>query len=158
MDSQFTPPMSAAYREAVGKFAERICVDPAHLLQSHPIDYEGVRFRFDHHGHIDPQGLLVVVEVGTVEPGSEAVVLRHLLERHVLTPAAVCGYYGMVPGTQVILYFVRLDLSAQADCADAIAALITSVTYGLKELMDELKRDIDQALNPAAAHPSTVNV
>ena len=89
MDSQFTPPMSAAYREAVGKFAERICVDPAHLLQSHPIDYEGVRFRFDHHGHIDPQGLLVVVERRAAVPLVSAETLRDPIQRAGLLTAGL---------------------------------------------------------------------
>jgi len=145
--------MPAAYREAVEAFAGKTGLPAAQLLEGLPFECDGARFRLEHYGAADPNGLVVMVEIGELDPEDEVIALRRLLESNALSPAAVSGYYSLLPGTSMVLYCIRLNLAAEPDAAEAMVRLMGTITTGVKTMVEELTREIERADNPAGQWP-----
>ena len=144
-----------AYRDAVYRFASAARLDADALQEGQGFDFGGVRFRLECYAQMDPDGLYLLVEVGQFEQGSAGSVCQRLLELNMLVPAARLGYYGVMPGSNMVMYCMRIDLSQTAEAHELIAAAAQALTHELQRTLSELaqaaKKAAGTGINPDIA-------
>lgn len=101
---------SESFRATVRAFAQAAGLDEDRLLDGGAVAYKRLAFRFQHHADADPDALYLLLEVGRGSDSLDPRLCQHLLELNAVMPAARCGYYALWPGTDVLLYCVRIDL------------------------------------------------
>jgi len=139
------------FRTAVTQFAQAMGLDAAALLDGHRFDYKGIGFRLETYGGLDPDGLYLLAEVGQFTDDNSRGICRRLLELNGLVPAARLGYYMLMPGTNIVLFCMRIDLD-QADSAhDLVAAALQVLTGELERTLAELTQAAEKAAGQMAA-------
>lgn len=138
-----------AYRHAVEQFASQMRLDVQALLDGQRFDFKGTGFRLENHGAMDPDGLLLVVEVGEFSEQNEGIVCKRLLELNMLVPAARMGYYAVMPGSNVALFCMRIDLVQTPDAHEVVAAAMQALTDELARTLADLTRAAEKAAGTA---------
>lgn len=135
----------SAYRQAVEQLASQMRLDPQALLDGLRFDYKGTGFRLENYGDMDPDGLFLVVEVGEFSDENEGIVCKRLLELNMLVPAARMGYCAVMPGSNVALFCMRIDLAQQPDAHEVVAAAMQALTAELGRTLADLTRAAEKA-------------
>lgn len=116
-------------------------LDAQMLAAGHPVETMGTRLAFMHYGDRDPDGLTLLVQIGVVAQEDQALALRRLLHFNALTPAAVCGYYALVPGTDDVVFCWRFDIANTANAAPHIVSVVSGMcrsAVDVRKTLDEL--------------------
>jgi hypothetical protein len=144
-----------AYRRAVTGFAQQLGLDAAPLMAGARLDVEGLGFWLQHHGQRDARALTVMVDVGLLptDPAEAMAVLQELLHKNVTTPAAACGWYGLVPGTRQCVMCIRVDLDGVRDAGAAVGSLIGSLVEGVRKSREVMQLVMDELVRKSAGNP-----
>jgi hypothetical protein len=128
-------------RAAVENFAQRIALDADELLKGQPFLYKEMRFRIEHYGLLDPQGIVLAVEAGEFTEESAAEVCLSLLEQNMRVPAGRMGYYSVMPDTSLVLFCLRIDLTQHDEPDEMIAAAVEALAGGTQRFVHELEEE-----------------
>ncbi len=140
-ESQKAP---AAFLQAVQQLADKLGLDAQKLSEGARVEYKGIDFWLHHHGAMDRNGLTLSISTGTIPPQAQAGAYRHLLTHNAMTPAALHGYFGMMPDADIVLFCIRFDLDKTHDAADAIIALIGTMAYELQQTIAALSSELER--------------
>jgi hypothetical protein len=113
--------------KAIREFAQTNDVDPQLLLDGERFEWKKKGMWLRHFGDKDPDAVVLMIDMGDFPEEEPVPFLRFALEHNAFTPAAVHGYYALVPGSNTITYCVRLDIADEPSGAAAIAVLITTL-------------------------------
>lgn len=136
---------SPRFLEVAGEIAQSMGLDVQMLAAGQPMELRGVRFAFIHFGDRDAYGMTLFAQVGTVPRESEALALRRLLQLNALTPAAISGYYAIVPATDEVVCCWRFDLAGMDDAAAQLVATVREMcehVAGMRASLDDLGREL----------------
>ena len=139
---------SPACTAAVTDFATHMRLDPQALLGGQRFDCKGMGFRLDHHGPLDTDGVVLVLEIGEFAPGQDSFVCRRLLEHHLRLPVTRFGYYALAPGRDMVLYCLRIDVT-QPHTHEAIAAAIETMSTGMEATLAQVADVLEEAARSA---------
>lgn len=145
---------SEQYLRAVQDIAKAIGLDTEKIAAGAALQCNGITFWIGHHGQLDPEGMVLRIHMGAVPTGLESVVLRQLLEHNAVTPAAVSGYYSLLPGTDIIALCVRLNLAKVPRPRDAILAYIGLFAKQVAEFEQMVRAGVDQVSQQMPAEAS----
>ncbi len=146
LPSRTIPP---AYRHTVEQFASHMRLDAQALLDGQRFDFKGTGFRLENYSAMDPDGLFLVVEVGEFSAENEGIVCKRLLELNMLVPAARMGYYAVMPGSNVAMFCMRIDLAQSTDAHEVVAAAMQALTAELARTLADLTRAAEKAVGAA---------
>jgi hypothetical protein len=139
---------SPRFVQVAGDVALLLALDAQMLIEGRPVEAHGMRFWFVHYGERDPYGLTLFAQVGALAEEHGAGTLRRLLEFNALTPAALTGYYALVPGTDDLVCCWRWDIAEPADgVAQQIVAEISEMSrqaVEVRKAADDLAIDLFQ--------------
>ena len=144
------------YLETLQEISQKIGVDTEKLVQGQPLEYKGFTCWLHHHGHLDPVGMTLKIGVGVVPPVEGELACKRLLEHNALTPAAVNGYYAMLPGSEIIVYCVRIDLERIPNAADAVLSFIGLLGRDMEALTKAMEEAVDTAMRQVEAGASSL--
>lgn len=143
-EHNISAPMPQACLATIETLAAAIGLDAAQLAQGRPVHYKGVDFYLGHHGEADPCGLMLMINIGTLPEEAQALACRRLLEHNTLTPAALRGYFSLMPGTDIVLSCIRFDLERTPDASDAILALIATIASELDAMTQSFRAEFER--------------
>jgi hypothetical protein len=141
---------SELFLQAVQDIGETIGLDPEKIVAGTPIQCNGLTFWLGHHGQEDPEGMMLRIHMGSVPPEFESVMLRRMLEHNAMTAAAVNGYYSVMPGTDIAVLSVRLNLGKSARPCDAILAYVGLFAKQVQEIDRVVRAGVDEMLGQHA--------
>ena len=128
---------SPACLQAVSAFAQLMGLDAQALLGGCRFEYKGTGFRLEHYGALDPDGVVLVLEIGEFAQGQDDFVCRRLLEHHIQFPAGRFGYYALAPQSNLVLYCMRVELNA-GSAHEVIAAAMETASDGIARTLKEV--------------------
>ena len=138
------------YTQAITKLSQWLGIDHEMVLKGHAVELGGVTFSLMHYGSADPSAATLVMDYGEISPQGEELVLRHLLEYNVRSPAGAQGHFAVSPEHSRILYCMRLDLDSQEDPAEALGNLIATSIETLQKMSALMDRQTDLILGRGA--------
>jgi hypothetical protein len=124
--------------DAITGFAKLAGVDPEQLLSGARFECNGMGAWLCHHGQRDTEGVVLVLDMGQYPESDGEPFLRFALEHNLTAPAALQGYYALVPGTHTLGYCVRLDLARAQNGAAAIATVIGTLVRSVEAVQKSL--------------------
>lgn len=136
---------SPLFLEVIQNVGARIGLDPQQIAGGAPIEFKGVTFWLAHHGAMDPEGLVLSINMGEITAEFEAAMFRQMLEHNAMTPAAVGGYYSLLPGTGTAMFCVRMNLARASNAADAVLAYVGLFAHQVDEFTGLMERGLEQA-------------
>ncbi len=140
----------AMWRQAVVKFATNRDLRVDNLLNGEMFTCGEIGFRLQYNAEVDPDGLVVLMELGEIPSHSALDVRLEMLSHNARRPSALLGYFGILPGTQKGAYCVRLDLKKSPEPELAIAVMIESLVGSIALSFSSMK-DMIHALT--GVHP-----
>lgn len=115
---------SPRFVEVASEIASVLRLDAQMLIDGTPVEANGMRFAFVHHGERDAEGMTLLMQIGVLPQVEQAAALRQLLNFNAMTPAGVSGYYAVVPGTDDVVCGWRFDIATMEDAARQIVATV----------------------------------
>lgn len=135
----FSIEMPEPFRVAVTAFADTMSVDSAMLLAGARFEVEGVGFWVQHHGALDPGGMVLLAEIGSFQADLIAEPLAALLTQNTVFPSALTGYFGMLPETKTLVHCLRIDLEVAGERGgEAIASSVYHLSQNLKSALSHV--------------------
>jgi hypothetical protein len=143
------------FSDAVREFAHSIGVDPDAMVAGEKFQANGLGMWLRHFGKKDPDGALLVIDMGQYPEADPEPFLRFAMEQNLNTPAALHGYYALVPGTRTLVLCVRLDLARTQNGAIALALAISTLVRSLDFLRDKMGDAAEEILNGPGPNPAS---
>ena len=140
-----TAVQSPSFLQAVQDLSLRIGLDPQGIAAGRPVRFKEVVFWLGHDRQGDPDGLTLYVDMGTVAPEFEGTIFRSLLEHNASTVAAAAGHYAVLPGSNTVVYCLRLNMTRTNDVADSIMAFIGLFSAQIRHLSEVAGQGLDKA-------------
>lgn len=134
---------SDRFMQAAGAFARRHALDEASVVLGEPFSIAGIPYCLIHHGTRDPDNATVLIDFGQYalnDSAARAGLFRSLLEHNARTPAALRGYFGLLPGTEQVRYCICANLASAAsdDKPNAIDLVVDSGAELIRRMAAEL--------------------
>jgi hypothetical protein len=142
-DAQALAQPSELVTSSISEFAEGVGVDPQQLLAGARFECNGMGMWLRHYGQKDPDGIVLVIDMGEYPEGEREQFLQFALEHNLLTPAALHGYYALVPGADNLAYCVRLDLATARNGPAALVTLIATLVKAVERLQKTINAALD---------------
>lgn len=137
---------SPLFLQVIQDIGTRIGLDAQQIAGGAPIEFKGVTFWITHHGALDPEGLVLSINMGTITAEFEAAMFRQMLEHNAMTPAAVGGYYSLLPGTGTAMFCVRMNMARASNAADAVLAYVGLFAHQVGEFTGLMEQGFQLAL------------
>jgi hypothetical protein len=129
---------SPVFIAAAAEIARRLGLDAPMLIDGNAFELMGRNFAFVHYGAADPDGLTLLTEVGDFDGSTDMLTLRRLLEFNAATPAALTGYFALVPGAEKVVACTRFDLARIDDPAETVLMHISQIIQNFAEMQRTL--------------------
>lgn len=133
---------SPRFLEVVQDMADQIGLDAQAIVSGAPLELKGVTFWLGHHGDRDPDGLFLYIHMGDIDPALEAPLFRQMLVHNAITPAAVGGYYSLLPDSNTAAFCIRMNMARASNPVAAVLAYIGMFAHQV----DELAKVVDQGM------------
>src|SRR5262245_13215354 len=87
-----SPSPSPQFLHAAQQLAHGFGLDIDRVVDGCPMQYGTVKFWLQHYGPLDAEGMVLMIETGSLAAESAEQSCRKLLEYNYLLPAGLCGY------------------------------------------------------------------
>jgi hypothetical protein len=143
---------SPRFLEVVSELADKLGLDAAAIAGGSGVVVGGIAFNLVHYGRADDDGLTLIVHMGELPAEGRAAMLRPLLEFNVTSPGP--GVYGLIPGTDKVVFRMRIDLVQSASPADEVLKAVAAFSNQLLAMAKIMASADDFAQRNAAAAPA----
>jgi hypothetical protein len=109
-DTRADPLASSSWPQAVAHFADSQGLPAERLLDGMPFTCDRWIFRLQYNPHADPEGLVVMLDLGEIPQETAGLLQLEMLSENVRRPASLMGYYGIAPGTRRGAYCYHIDM------------------------------------------------
>lgn len=116
------------FLDAAQRIAHSLSLDLHKVIAGYPMTYQGVDFWLRHYGQADPDGMVLMIEIGRLSPSTEAQVLRALMEYQYVAPAGIAGYCAVMPDSDLLAYCMRIDFQRTPNPAGEVLDLVGKMT------------------------------
>ena len=126
------------FLDTAQRVALALGLDVDAATQGRDLEYDAVRFRLCHHGDLDPSAVVLAMHIES--QGDMGIdMLKALLRHNCMVPAAISGYFGLLPASDALVHCVR------ADGETAAARIVTCLHVAVSS-----RRKLTQAFQDAA--------
>ncbi|MES2785533.1 MAG: hypothetical protein V4684_08735 [Pseudomonadota bacterium] len=150
LQTQAADAPEVVWQKAVIDFAQRHQLPPDDVVAGARFAFRRVGFLLHYNVESDPQGLVVVMDLGEIPAETARHVHLEMLANNARGAAALLGYQGIFPGTNRGAHCVRLDLGKCGPPSLAISAMVVSLALSVDASQKSMNAMFDSVKE---AHP-----
>ncbi|RYX95589.1 MAG: hypothetical protein EOO28_11050 [Comamonadaceae bacterium] len=139
LQNELAPAPEEVWRQALTEFAASQKLPVDHVLAGGSFTCNGMDFRLKYNVHHDPDGMVVMLDLGAIPPAYAHTVRREMLAHNARRASLKLGYFGIIPGTERGALCVRLALRDCAHPAATIAVTVDAIAGAMDSAFDSVK-------------------
>jgi hypothetical protein len=149
LDSLFPRDPTPQFLEFAQALAARLMIDIAMVARGDPLTMGPVNFWVNHHGMLDPDGAMLVIEIGELAAEGLPAQLRQFMEHNAVWPVRATGHLGLLPGSNVAVRLIPIDVT-HAGALDHVIGHLNgearsrALSQKMGGLMHELDREAQE--------------